>query len=151
MIKNEQTQLNQEELLNDSKKQDAVQKDVYQPCEITEEIINAVISMEYDSRKQVSSKGATGLMQIMPKTWEDINKNEFGGKFPFKTYAKNDKINKMFGTAYLKSIKKYLDSHKSEWKTDELPLIFACYFGGWGNVRKAGFDPSKIKTKLPFL
>ena len=55
----------------------------------------------------------------------------------------------MFGTAYLKSIKKYLGSHKSEWKTDELPLIFACYFGGWGNVRKAGFDPSKIKSQLP--
>jgi hypothetical protein len=120
--------------------------DVHQSCEITPQMVQAIIDLEYDPKKETSSQGAVGRMQIMKPTWDEINEKNFGGKYPFETYAKIPKINIKFGTLYLQNIKKYLDSHKSEWKTDELPLIFACYFGGIGNIRKHKFDPELIKS-----
>jgi len=118
-------------------------------CEITPRLVDVVIFMEHDPKKDVSSAGAGGLMQLMPDTWDEINQRDFGGKYPFQKYFRNDIINQQFGTAYLKWLKKYLESHRVEWKTDELPLIFACYFGGIGNVRKQNFDPRKIEMNLP--
>jgi hypothetical protein len=88
-------------------------------------------------------------MQLMPATWEQINQKHFQGKYPFSKYATNDWVNRKFGTIYLGTIKDYLDDHKSQWKTDQLPLMFACYFGGIGNVRKANFDPAKLKKHYP--
>ena len=125
---------------------DQIPTSEYQSCEITPQLVQAVIDLEYDSKKEVSSKGATGRMQIMKDTWDDINKKSFGGKYPYVPYAKNPTINIKFGTQYLKDIKSYLDSHKADWNTDELPLIFACYIGGWNNIRKHNFDPKLIKS-----
>lgn len=127
----------------------ATPEQMHQACEITHDIVNAVIAMERVKGKPFSSKGAGGDMQLMPKTWESINKKHFNGKYPFDKYATHSWINKKFGTLYLKEIKNYLDSHRSQWKTDQLPLIFACYFGGIGNVRKANFDPDKLKQHFP--
>lgn len=120
--------------------------DGYKSCDITPKMVQAIIDLEYDPKKLVSSQGATGKMQIMKPTWDEINKKSFGGKYPFETYAKVPNINIKFGTIYLQNIKKYLDGHKSEWKTDQLPLVFACYFGGIGNIRKHKFDPELIKS-----
>jgi len=118
----------------------------YQSCEVTSKLVQAIIDLEYDPNREVSSKGATGRMQIMKPTWEDINQKHFGGKYPYVPYAKNTEINIKFGTQYLKDIKHYLDSHRKDWNTDELPLIFACYIGGWNNIRKRNFDPELIKS-----
>jgi hypothetical protein len=85
----------------------------------------------------------------MPDTWEEINKRHFGGKYPYKKYALNDGVNRQFGTKYLRMIKEYLDDYKPQWKTDQLPLIIACYFGGMGNVMRANFDPVKIRKHYP--
>lgn len=120
-----------------------------QACEITRTIVDSVIAMERVRGKPFSSKGAGGDMQLMPATWEEINRKHFGGRYPFAQYATHRWINRRFGTIYLGEIKSYLDSHKAEWKTDQLPLVFACYFGGIGNVRKANFDPAKIKAHYP--
>ena len=89
------------------------------------------------------------MMQLMPPTWEAINKRYFGGKYPFHKYNSNSYVNRRFGAIYLEEIKEYLDSHKSQWKTDQLPLILACYHGGIGNITKANFDPEKIKKYMP--
>jgi hypothetical protein len=89
------------------------------------------------------------MMQLMPDTWEALNRRYFGGKYPFRKYNSNDYINRRFGALYLQEIKEYLDTHRAQWKTDQLPLIIACYHGGIGNIRKANFDPVKIKTYMP--
>jgi hypothetical protein len=127
-------------------KEQTIQTSKYKSCDITPKLVRAIIDLEYDPRKEVSSKGATGRMQIMRRTWDDINKKSFGGKYPYVPYAKNAEINIKFGTQYLKEIKSYLDSHKKYWKTDQLPLIFACYIGGWGNIKRCKFDPELIKS-----
>jgi hypothetical protein len=118
-------------------------------CEINRQLIDSVIMLEHVPGKNLSSKGAGGLMQLMPKTWEEINQEHFGGKYPFAKYYANDWVNRRFGEIYLKEIKDVLDSVKNQWKTDQLPLIFACYHGGFGNIRKANFDPEKIRVNFP--
>lgn len=118
-------------------------------CEINRQLVDSIIMMEHVPGKDYSSKGAVGLMQIMPNTWDEINRKHFQGKYSFHEHGKNNWINRRFGTIHLQEIKDYLDSHRGQWKTDQLPLIFACYFGGIGNIRKAGFDPRKIKAYYP--
>jgi hypothetical protein len=118
-------------------------------CEITRQIVDAVVAMERVRGKPFSSKGAGGDMQLMPETWESINRKHFQGRYPFAKYVRHPWINRRFGTIYLREIKDYLDGHRGEWKTDQLPLVFACYFGGIGNVRRANFDPSKLKVHYP--
>lgn len=120
-----------------------------QAQEVNRQLVDAIVMLEHDPNKNFSSKGAGGLMQLMPQTWEEINRKHFNGKYPFRKYATNDWVNRKFGTIYLKQIKDYLDDNRSQWKTDQLPLIFACYFGGIGNVRKANFDPAKLKRHYP--
>jgi hypothetical protein len=117
---------------------------------VTRQLVDAVVMLEHDPRRDFNpTTGAGGLMQLMPATWEQINQKHFQGKYPFSKYATNDWVNRKFGTIYLGTIKDYLDDHKSQWKTDQLPLMFACYFGGIGNVRKANFDPAKLKKHYP--
>lgn len=118
-------------------------------CEINRQLIDSVIMLEHVEGKEFSPKGAGGLMQLMPKTWEQINQEHFNGKYPFAKYHANDWVNRRFGEIYLKEIKEILDSVKNQWKTDQLPLIFACYHGGFGNMRKANFDPEKIRVNFP--
>ena len=120
-----------------------------QDCEVTRQLIDTIITLEHVPGKDLSSKGAGGLMQLMPKTWEEINQKQFGGKYPFNPHHTNDWVNKRFGTIYLQQLKDYLDNRKAQWKTDQLPLIFACYFGGIGNISTYNFDPAKIKKYAP--
>jgi len=120
-----------------------------QAQDVNRQLVDAVITLEHVPGKTFSSKGAGGLMQLMPAVWEEINQKNFNGKYPFEQYVRNDWVNRKFGTIYLGTIKNYLDSHKEHWKTDQLPLMFACYFGGIGNIRKANFDPVKIKKYYP--
>ena len=117
--------------------------------EVTRQLVDAIVMLEHVPGKEFSSQGAGGLMQLMPETWEAINRMHFGGMYPFSRYAKVDHINRRFGTIYLGQIKDYLDKNRSQWKTDQLPLMFACYFGGIGNMTKANFDPAKIKKHYP--
>lgn len=140
------TPIDQPQESQEVKKNKPETKSGHQECEVTSKMIQSIISLEYDPRKEVSSKGATGRMQIMKPTWDEINRKSFGGKYPYVPFAKDPQINIKFGTKYLKDIKAYLDSHKKEWKTDQLPLIFACYFGGIGNVQRCKFDPKLIKS-----
>ena len=120
-----------------------------QSCEITKPLVDTVISLEEVKGKNYSSVGAGGMMQLMPKTWDSLNKRYFGGKYPFYQWNSHAYVNRRFGSVYLEEIKEYLDSHRGQWKTDELPLILACYHGGIGNIKQANFDPLKIKKLMP--
>jgi hypothetical protein len=76
-----------------------------QSYEITKPLVDAVISMEHVPNKNYSSAGAGGMMQLMPDTWEALNKRYFGSKYPFRKYNSNDYINRRFGALYLQEIK----------------------------------------------
>lgn len=67
---------------------------------IPESWIKAVIKVESNgNRKAVSHKGAMGLMQLMPATWEELRSSYHLGPDPF-----NPHDNILAGTAYLKAM-----------------------------------------------
>jgi len=118
-------------------------------AEITQELLDTIWTLEYDPKRQVSSKGAAGEMQLMEETWNELNRKHFGGKYPWDQYRFNSKVNRMFAKQYLADIKAFLDARKDSWKTDQAPLMLASYYGGIGNVSRCDFDPDIIKRKLP--
>jgi Transglycosylase SLT domain len=62
--------------------------------------IRAVIHVESAGKKRViSSKGAMGLMQLMPDTWEELSARYQFGKDPFEP-----RNNILAGTAYLREL-----------------------------------------------
>ena len=93
------------------------------------ELIRAVIEVESGFVVDaVSSCGAQGLMQLMPKT-----QNELGVKDPFDP---NENISA--GSRYLASLLNMFDG--------DLELALAAYNGGMGNVKKYGGIPPFTET-----
>lgn len=90
-------------------------------------LVFAVIKTESSFRADaVSSAGAVGLMQIMPRTAGKIAER-FGGAFSADADLRDPETNIMFGCALLK------------WMTDEFgntDTAVAAYNAGWGNVKK---------------
>jgi soluble lytic murein transglycosylase-like protein len=67
---------------------------------IPKDWVQAVIATEsHGDTKAVSPKGAMGLMQLMPGTWEDLRSTHALGADPFDPRA-----NIMAGTAFLKAL-----------------------------------------------
>lgn len=96
---------------------DAVASRVQVPADL----LHAVIAAEsnYDLKAR-SSRGAMGLMQLMPDT-----ARRFGAKDPFDASD-----NLMAGASYLKWLMRLFD--------DDLPLVLAAYNAGEQAVLKAG-------------
>lgn len=91
---------------------------------LDEPLVFAVIKAEsgFDKEK-ISSKGAVGLMQIMPKTAEYVSKEFFSGrKFDLTTPGDNIELG-CFYLAYLAE------------KFDNREEILAAYNAGEGNVK----------------
>ena len=90
-------------------------------------LVFAVIKAESSFRPEVvSSAGAIGLMQIMPRTAGKIAER-FGGEFSADADLYDPETNIMFGCALLR------------WMTDEFgntDTVLAAYNAGWGNVTK---------------
>ena len=91
---------------------------------IPESWIKAVIKVESNGEvNAVSHKGAMGLMQLMPRTWEELRSAHNLGADPF-----SPRTNILAGTAYLKAM--YDDVG--------YPALFAAYNAG----------PARYKTHL---
>jgi hypothetical protein len=118
-------------------------------CDITDAMVKAVIAVEGAAANYVGKAGDTGVMQILPSTWEEINQKYYDGRYPYAKWAKNRDINIKFGKRYLGMIRAFLLSNKSKLKGDLQFLIFAAYNGGIGNIQRMQFDPEQIKVKMP--
>ncbi len=92
--------------------------------ELKNELIFAVIKAEsgFDSKK-LSEKGATGLMQIMPKTADYVSREFFGGREIDLTLPKDNIETGCFYLGYLR------EKFKNETET------LAAYNAGEGNVK----------------
>lgn len=90
------------------------------------DLVQAVIAQESSGNPRATSeKGAMGLMQIMPATWEWFAP-QVAGADPSKPYDPEN--NKLVGTAYLQYL---LDKFGGD---PELAL--AAYHSGEGTIRK---------------
>ena len=98
--------------------------------QVDPQLVQAIIKVEseYDP-KAVSSKGAMGLMQLIPETAQ-----RFGVENPF-----NPKENIEGGVSYLK--------HLLDLFGGDLPLSLAAYNAGEGAVQRSGGIPSYAETR----
>lgn len=87
----------------------------------------------------LSSTGARGLMQIMPKTWAEVTKSMFGKELPFQQ-ADDPVLNRQVGTFYLKWIQTQL--RKMMHKEPSINQILAAYNGGIGNLKRHNWQVS---------
>ena len=117
--------------------------------DIDDAVVRAIIAIEGADPTHVGPAGDTGVMQLLPGTWEEMNRTYFDGKYPYATYGKNPQVNMMMGRQYLRHLQKWLNRNKSKWKGDPLFLLYAAYNGGMGNVARQNFDPEQIKARLP--
>ncbi len=121
--------------------------------------VHAVKQLEGASVTSIGPDQDTGVMQILPATWDEMNTKYFNGRFPYQKYKpyKNnpislkemERVQVAIGLQYLKHISSYLDSHKSQWKANKGFLILACYNGGMSRIKNCNFDADIIKSKYP--
>jgi soluble lytic murein transglycosylase len=113
---------------------------------IDAQLVKAVIKKESNINPEVvSSKGAVGLMQIMPKTAREIAVQLNVSDYYSSESLKNPQINIMFGTYYLKKLLDYYNNN--------LILALSAYNAGIGNVdvwRKEIPDLHVDAEKIPF-
>ncbi len=94
--------------------------------EIPETLLYAMIKCESSfDPKAKSSAGAVGLMQLMPRTFEDMARRQ-GEEFD-KNMMSDAETNIRYGAYYLH----YLYNIFRDWN-----LVLAAYNGGMGNVKK---------------
>ena len=115
-----------------------------QPTRTTVVDINRIIKIESNNNsKAVSRVGARGLMQIMPKTWEEITR-KMGVDWSWEEAFDPEK-NKAVGTYYLnKEIPRLLIYYKIP---DTVENRLACYNWGIGNLKKYGIDNCPEETR----
>lgn len=87
----------------------------------------------------VSSKGAVGLMQLMPKTAQEISEQLVLPEYDTAN-LKDPSTNIMFGTYYLAKLLNYYNNN--------LILTLAAYNAGIGNVDKWLAQDPKIAVKI---
>ena len=107
-------------------------------------LVKALIKKESKTNPDaLSSKGAIGLMQIMPKTASEIA--ERLSISLDDNSLRDPEINIMFGSFYLKQLLSYYD--------DNLILALAAYNAGIGNVdawKAQNLQVSSKISKIPF-
>ena len=120
------------DLKNISNNIESAVKYVSQKYGVEEELVKAVIKQESSfNPNSVSSAGALGLMQLMPKTARSL-----GVKNPFNVLDNIDG-----GTRYLKRLLDAFDGNKE--------LALAAYNGGIGRMNRLGVDTVGEISKMP--
>lgn len=112
---------------------DRIVGDAAQRYQVAPELIRAVIRVESDfDPRAVSPKGAQGLMQLMPRTAQELGVSD-----PF-----DPRQNVMGGTRYLRSL---LDRYQGD-----LPAALAAYNWGMGNLERSGgaFLPEETRNYI---
>ena len=130
---------------------DAVSEDSIKNIESVSimDFVNAIIQLEGASIRFVGPSRDTGVMQMLPSTWEEMNIRYYGGKFPYDRYKFNEKVQIMMGKQYVIHISNWLDRYNNVWGASKSFLIFATYNGGMGNIRRNAFDINNIRNNLP--
>ena len=91
-------------------------------------LIKAIMKKESNLNiNAISNKGAVGLMQIMPKTAQEISKQLKISNFSNNS-LKDPEINIMFGVYYVSKLLNYYNNN--------LVLVLSAYNAGIGNVDK---------------
>lgn len=116
---------------------------------VNNDVIKAIMDLENAGVRTVRRDGDTGVMQVLPGTWKEMNRLYFGGKYPYAKYQFNKNIQLAIGKKYLEHINDWLLRHKDKWKGNQAFLLFACYNGGIGFVHQSGFNPNVIKRRNP--
>jgi soluble lytic murein transglycosylase len=101
-------------------------------------LISAIIRVESNFKSdKISSKGAIGLMQIMPDTAEWIT-DISGSSENIANRMTNPKVNIQVGTWYVSSLQKQFEPRiaKMDSNRDRIALVAAAYNAGPGNVNK---------------
>lgn len=98
-------------------------------------LMAAIIRVESNFRNdKVSSKGAVGLMQLMPQTAQWIIRETNGDPADIDMLD-DPELNIRYGAWYIRSLKRqFVEADMS--KEQEIALIAAAYNAGPGNVRK---------------
>jgi soluble lytic murein transglycosylase len=113
--------------------------------EVDPMLVRAVMKRESNVNPDaVSSKGAIGLMQIMPKTGAEIAAR-LGVSAYHPSMLKDPELNIMFGIYYLKNLLRHYDN--------DIVLALSAYNAGPGNIDILVFvnDREDIRIKdLPF-
>lgn len=111
---------------------------------ISPEIVAGVIQAESSFQpRALSSSGAYGLMQVMPDTWRQVNKDlkvcngRHAGECTVECYY-NPELNTRIGTAYLAQLNKQFSG--------DMVLALAAYNAGPGAVKKYGGIPPYGET-----
>jgi len=118
----------------------------YSGFKVDRALVNAVIRQE--SKFQHAAKnpsGATGLMQVMPRTAKYISSKETGVVEQALGYLHHPSVNMEFGQSYLK----YLLNHRAVGQ-DMFSLLMA-YNAGPGNLSKWKRERANIDDPLLFI
>lgn len=92
-------------------------------------LIAAIIRVESNYKHEaVSSKGALGIMQIMPETAEWILEQEGFGKLSVEEARKDAQVGIRMGTWYVKELNRQFN--------ENLPVALAAYNAGPGKVKQ---------------
>ena len=117
-VEKEQHPINYEEIVSRYSEKYNVPKD----------LLFAVIKVESDFDPQaMSSAGALGLMQMMPKTFEELTTKHLCENLPFESLT-DPEVSIRYGTYYLAYLYRYFDYN---WHN-----AIAAYNGGLGNVSR---------------
>jgi soluble lytic murein transglycosylase len=87
-------------------------------------LVDSIIETESSFNPDaVSLKGATGLMQLMPATGQELTENLFGESRAYNPFDPD--LNRYLGSFYFRSLLR---------RYDDIPLALAAYNWGLGNV-----------------
>jgi len=118
---------------------------------VNERYVEQIIRIESSGRANaVSSRGARGLMQIMPDTWREETRRLYGSELDFDR-AFDPQTNRQVGTNYLRVVERYLSARIGGWDTmsveERQDLIAAAYNGGMGRLVRNSGDISRMPSE----